>query len=213
MDIINAELVKYLTALTTPEDELLSSLNRDTHAHVLSPRMLSGHYQGRFLSLLSRLIKPDYILEIGTYTGYAALCLAEGLSSKGQLHTLEVNEELEGRIKAYFNKSEYKDQLHLHIGDAHDIIPKLNFKFQLVFIDADKLSYSTYFDLVVPKMSSGGLIVIDNVLWSGKVYTSGQKIDKKTKYLQEFNKKVHEDTRVDNILLPIRDGLMLAFIK
>lgn len=213
MDILPANLQNYLETFISPESDLLHALNRDTNAHILSPRMLSGHYQGRFLAFLSKLIQPKYILEIGTFTGYSALCLAEGLPPEGELHTLEINEELEDRIQDYFNKSVYKNQLHLHIGDAKDIIKKLNFKFQLVFIDADKGNYSVYYDLVVPKMSQGGLIIIDNVLWSGKVYDPLLKPDKKTQYIHDFNQKVHEDTRVESIILPVRDGLMLAFVK
>lgn len=211
MEFIDKKLSQYAEQHTTPENELLKSLNRDTHANVLAPRMLSGHLQGRLLSLFSKMIQPKAILEIGTYTGYAALCLAEGLTKDGVLHTIDINEELETRIQKYFNQSTYADQIKLHIGNALDIIPKIQEQFDLVFIDADKENYSNYYDLLIDQLPSGGIIMADNVLWSGKVIdTNALDSDIDTRELDKFNAKVQSDPRVENILIPVRDGIMVA---
>ena len=211
MEFIDKKLSQYAEQHTTPENELLKSLNRDTHANVLVPRMLSGHLQGRLLSLFSKIIQPKAILEIGTYTGYAALCLAEGLTKDGILHTIDINEELETRIQKYFNQSTYADQIKLHIGNALDIIPKIQEQFDLVFIDADKENYSNYYDLLIDQLPSGGIIMADNVLWSGKVIdTNALDSDNDTRELDKFNAKVQSDLRVENILIPVRDGIMVA---
>lgn len=211
MEFIDKKLSQYAEQHTTPENELLKSLNRYTHANVLAPRMLSGHLQGRLLSLFSKMVQPKAILEIGTYTGYAALCLAEGLTKDGVLHTIDINEELETRIQKYFNQSTYADQIKLHIGNALDIIPKIQEQFDLVFIDADKENYSNYYDLLIDQLPSGGIIMADNVLWSGKVIdTNALDSDIDTRELDKFNAKVQSDPRVENILIPVRDGIMVA---
>ena len=171
--------------------------------------MLSGHLQGRVLSMLSHMIKPHHILEIGTYTGYSALCLAEGLQSRGSLTTIDINEELQSRVQGYFDSSDYKEAIDYRIGNALEIIPTLQQQFDLVFIDADKVNYGTYYDLVFNQVNKGGFIIFDNVLWSGKVAEQIKDNDKETKYLDELNKRLHQDARVQNVLLPIRDGLMI----
>ena len=211
MEFIDKKLSQYSEEHTTPENELLKALNRDTHVNVLAPRMLSGHLQGRLLSLFSKMIQPKAILEIGTYTGYAALCLAEGLTNDGILHTIDINEELETRIQKYFDQSSYSNQIKLHIGNALDVIPKIQQQFDLVFIDADKENYSNYYDLLIDAMPSGGIIMADNVLWSGKV-TDYEALasDNDTQELDRFNAKVQSDSRVENILIPVRDGIMVA---
>ena len=207
MEVIHPELQNYSELHTTEESALLKKINRDTHSMVMKPRMLSGHMQGRFLSLISKMIKPKTILEIGTYTGYSALCLAEGLTSDGTIITIDVNEELENRVRGYFNESAYKNQIDFKIGNAKQIIPELPGPFDLVFIDADKANYAVYYDLVIDKIQSGGFILADNVLWSGKVIDA--KPDKDTLTILAFNDKVHNDARVENVLLPIRDGITL----
>lgn len=201
------EITRYAERLTTPESPLLQRINRDTHADVRMPRMLSGHLQGRFLAMISHMIRPTSILEIGTYTGYSALCLAEGLNPEGRLITLDINDELETRVRAYVDQSPWKQQIDYRIGDAREIIPTLPGPFDLVFIDADKENYAHYFDLVIDKVPSGGFLIADNVLWSGKVLEP--KPDKDTRAIQEFNEKVSADTRVQTMLLPLRDGLLL----
>ncbi|MBM77740.1 MAG: methyltransferase [Crocinitomicaceae bacterium] len=209
MDFIDSEIEKYALSYSSKESDLLYELNRQTHIKILQPRMLSGHLQGRFLSMISKALAPVSILEIGTYTGYSALCLAEGLSSKGCLTTIDKNEELEAFAKTYFEKSTFKSQIKMHVGNALDIIPTLHEKWDLVFIDADKENYSNYFDLVVDNVRQGGWIIADNVLWSGKVLSEVKSNDLETESLKLFNAKVHEDNRVTNLLLPIRDGLMI----
>ena len=211
MDFLPEQLQAYIENHTSDENALLKKINRDTHAEVLRARMLSGHVQGRFLSMISKLTKPKNILEIGTYTGYSAICLAEGLQQEGRLVTIDVNEELESRVRSYFKDSGFGDRIDFRIGDARKIIPALKQKFDLVFIDADKENYSIYFDLVFDKVSSGGLILADNVLWSGKVLDA--KPDKDTKAILEFNKKIQEDPRVENLLMPLRDGVMMVLKK
>ena len=210
MEFLDPKLAKYAEEHTSNETELLVQLNRDTYANVLAPRMLSGHLQGRVLSMISKMIQPKYILEIGTYTGYSALCLAEGLQEGGQLHTIDINEELESRIRKFLDQSEYQDKIKLHIGNALELIPQLNYPFDLVFIDADKENYLNYYQLLIEHLPSGAVLIADNVLWSGKVIDEGQlQKDHETKCLDEFNKSVQADTRVENVLFPIRDGLMV----
>lgn len=209
MEFIDQELNEYAEKHSSNESELLRKINRQTNLEVLRPRMLSGHLQGRMLSAISKMIRPKYILEIGTYTGYSALCLAEGLAEEGRLITLEANAELEDRVNEYFKESENCDQLSMRIGDALEIIPKLEDGMDLVFIDADKVNYLNYYKLVIDKLTSGGFILADNVLWSGKVVQQLDSEDHDTQALVGFNKYVQEDDRVENVLLPVRDGIML----
>ena len=210
MEFINEILQSYCEKHSSEEPDILKKLNRQTHAQVLQPRMLSGHLQGRFLSMISKLVKPKYILEIGTYTGYSALCLAEGLAADGKLITLDVNPELEDLVNHYIAEAGYKNRIQMIIGDAYQLIRTLPHHFDLVFIDADKASYAKYFDLVIDKLNPGGLILADNVLWSGKVIDdkSLQK-DKDTQLIDAFNKKVQKDPRVECVLLPIRYGITI----
>lgn len=207
MDFLPDDIQQYVEKHTNEESDLLKKINRETHAHVLKSRMLSGQVQGRYLSLISKMIKPKAVLEIGTYTGYSAICLAEGLQPEGKLITIDINEELENRVRNYFKESEYDSQIDFRIGDARKIIPTLNETFDLVFIDADKENYSRYFDLVIDKLPSGGVILADNVLWSGKVVHPNP--DKDTKAILDFNQKIQDDPRVENLLLPLRDGVMM----
>jgi predicted O-methyltransferase YrrM len=209
MNFISPELAHYAGNHTSQESELLARINRETHLEVLQPRMLSGHLQGRLLALLSSLLKPKRILEIGTYTGYSALCLAEGLPDDGKLITIDVNEELQARVQGYFNDSSYKGQIEYHIGDAIELIPTLSDTWDLVFIDADKKNYLNYYDLVIERMNPGGIILADNILWSGKVIDESAQ-DRETVLLRQYNERIHADERVENILLPIRDGIMVA---
>ena len=208
MDFLPVKIRQYIEANSSAEDPLLQEITRDTHLHVLNPRMLSGHFQGRLLSFLSHMVQPQQILEIGTFTGYATLCLAEGLASDGTLTTIDINEEIAERTKAHFSKSRFNHQITIKTGDALKIIPKLKTHWELVFIDADKENYLTYYEMVLPQLNSGGFIIVDNVLWDGKVIDKNE-TDKKTKSLRLFNNFVHQDARVDNLLLPIRDGLMI----
>lgn len=211
MDFINDDITQYAVRHSQKESKLLRDLHRETHQKILQPRMISGHFQGRLLSFLSQLTQPEKILEIGTYTGYATLCLAEGLRENGTIHTIEINEELFGFPKKYFDKSIYKNQIIPHLGDAKKIIPILDFDFDLVFIDADKSNYSHYFDLILPKLNPGGLIIADNVLWSGKVLQEDiPDKDTETLGLKNFNEKVKAEKKVETLLLPIRDGLMIC---
>ncbi|HNS42106.1 MAG TPA: class I SAM-dependent methyltransferase [Taishania sp.] len=210
MEFISEELDKYVCAHTEIEPPYLQELNRKTHLEVLQPRMLSGHFQGRVLSLLSHMIQPQRILEIGTYTGYSALCLAEGLTPTGQLITIDVNEELEELVASFIEKSGRAQQIKPMIGDAMQIIPTLDEMFDIVFIDADKKNYINYYNLVFDKVKPGGYIIADNVLWSGKVLEDYEKLDKSTQLLMDYNKMVHQDERVQEVLFPIRDGLMIA---
>jgi len=210
MHFISDELENYAASHSENEPELLVALNKETHQKILQPRMLSGHFQGRVLSILSKLINPKHILEIGTYTGYATLCLAEGMRSEGSLNTIDINEELYDFQRKYFNLSPWKNQITQHLGDALDIIPMLNKKFDLVFIDADKENYINYFHMIVPLMNKGGIILSDNVLWSGKVLEPLKAKDKSTEILLDYNKLLKEDPRVETVLLPIRDGLTVS---
>ena len=213
MNFIPAALDDYAVKHTQAEPDLLAQLSRETYQKVLQPRMLSGHYQGRLLSMISKIVNPKSILEIGTYTGYSALCLAEGLQKDGELHTIDINEELIELQKKYFSQSVYNEQIHQHIGNAVDIIPQLKKTFDLVFLDADKPNYVIYFDLIIDKINPGGLLLTDNVLWSGKVVEEIQEDDESTRVLVEYNKKVAEDERLETILLPVRDGLSISRVK
>ena len=211
MEFIDEELLQYAEEHTSPESDLLRKVNRQTHLDVLKPRMLSGHQQGRLLSMFSKMIQPRQILEIGTYTGYSALCMAEGLQPGGTLHTIDINEELEDRVRGYFGEAGLSDVIKFYIGNALEIIPTINAEYDLVFIDADKISYAAYYDLIIDRVRTGGYIIADNVLWSGKVLEKyRRKLDEDTKAVLDFNRKVQDDERVENILLPIRDGLMVA---
>ncbi len=207
LDITHPLVQQYAERYTSTESALLQKINRDTHAKVLMPRMLSGQLQGRFLAMVSRMVKPQSILELGTYTGYSALCLAEGLAKGGKLTTIDANEELEDRVRSYFNESIHKDAIDYRIGKAVDIIPTLNETFDLVFIDADKENNGKYFDLLINRVTLGGFLLVDNVLWSGKVVED--KPDKDTRSILSFNEMIQQDERVENVLLPLRDGLML----
>lgn len=208
MDFLPADLEAYVTQHTREESELLRRISRETHLHVLKPRMLSGHLQGRVLAMLAHMIRPKHILEIGTYTGYSALCLAEGLQRDGKLITIDVNEELEPKVREYLKASGFNEQIEFIIGHAQEIIPTLSYTWDMVFIDADKESYPKYFEQTLPQIRKGGFIIIDNVLWSGKV-TDKTVTDKATESIRAFNRMVHENNEVENVLLPIRDGLMI----
>ncbi|MCB9245519.1 MAG: O-methyltransferase [Flavobacteriales bacterium] len=213
MEFIPEELARYAEMHTEAESQLLAELNRDTYANVLIPRMLSGHIQGRILSMFSKIIQPEVILEIGTYTGYSALCMAEGLVEGGVLHTIDINEELENRIKDYFSRSAFADQLRFHLGNALEIIPGLPAP-DLVFIDADKENYLNYYEMLVPRMKRGSVLIADNVLWSGKVLDEEERSrDEETRALHSFNERIRNDDRVENVLMPVRDGLMIIRIK
>jgi predicted O-methyltransferase YrrM len=210
MEFIDVTLDNYCCEHSSPEDALLAKLNRETHVKILQPRMLSGHFQGRVLSMLSKMIRPERILEIGTYTGYSALCLAEGLTETGKIITLDVNAQLEEFVRAFIAESQYASKIDYRIQDAMQHIPELDELFDIVFIDADKQNYINYYHLVFDKVKPGGYIFSDNVLWSGKVVQTEGKIDKDTQLLQEFNDMIQNDDRVENVLLPIRDGIMIA---
>lgn len=209
MDFTDQKINNYAETHSQPETKLLARLSRETYTKILAPRMLSGHLQGRVLSMLSKIAQPKSILEVGTYTGYSAICLAEGLLPEGKLYTIDINEELEDMARSYFEEAGITHQVDYRIGNALDILPDLDTTFDLVFIDADKINYSNYFDLIVNKVNKNGLIIADNVLWSGKVLMESSKFDKDTLAIDNFNKKVHQDERVENVLLPLRDGLML----
>jgi predicted O-methyltransferase YrrM len=213
MSFLPEKIDNYVVDHSQKEPELLQQLNKETWQKVLNPRMLSGGYQGRILSMISKIIQPKSILEIGTYTGYSALCLAEGLQKNGTLFTIDKNEELEDFAKKYFEQSPYTSQIRQLVGNALTILPTLNEKFDLVFIDADKANYSIYFNMIIGKMNSGGVILSDNVLWNGKVVAEIEPNDKDTKALVEFNKMLNADDRIETILLPIRDGLSISRVK
>jgi caffeoyl-CoA O-methyltransferase len=210
MHFLSDDLEEYIAQHSENEPELLAQLNKETYQKILLPRMLSGHFQGRVLSMLSKLIRPVNILEIGTYTGYAALCLCEGMQENGRLHTIDIKEELIDFQRKYFDRSPWGNQIVQHLGEAIDIIPNIDAKFDLVFIDADKENYINYFNLIVPKMSKGGIILSDNVLWSGKVVQPLEPNDISTKILLEYNQLLKDDPRVETVLLPIRDGLTVS---
>ena len=210
MHFLSQELEDYIEQHSQNEPELLVALNKETYQKILLPRMLSGHFQGRVLSMLAKLIRPVNILEIGTYTGYSALCLCEGMQENGSLHTIDIKEELIDFQRKYFDKSPWGKQIVQHLGEAIAIIPTLDVKFDLVFIDADKENYLSYFELIVPKMNKGGVILSDNVLWSGKVLEPLQPNDLSTKVIMEYNEVIKNDSRVETVLLPIRDGLTVS---
>ena len=210
MDFLSAELTAYIENCTQPESDVLSELNRDTNANVLTPRMLSGHLQGQVLMMFSKMIRPKKIVEIGTYTGYSAICLAQGLQQDGILHTIDINEELEEMIKKYVKKAGLENVIKTHIGNALKIIPAIEAPYDIVFIDADKENYSRYYDLVFDKVRNGGYIIADNVLWSGNVLKPEKEMDEETKALVAYCKKIQADDRVENVLFPVRDGLMVA---
>jgi predicted O-methyltransferase YrrM len=207
MSLINDDLQQLLLRYCEPENELLQQIDRETNLKVLMPRMLSGHYQGRVLSFLSKMISPKRILEIGTFTGYATLCLAEGLTSDGILYTLDINLELEDMVRNHFAQSSYNKQINYILGDATKTVNDLNEVFDLVFIDADKKNNGTYYDLIFDRVRPGGIIIVDNVLWSGKVLHNQQ--DKDTKNIANFNDKIAADDRVEKMILPVRDGLFV----
>lgn len=213
MHFLSPVLEAYLADNSQEEPKLLQELTRETHLKVLQPRMLTGHFQGRVLSLLSKIINPKYILEIGTYTGYSALCLAEGLQSDGELHTIDVNAELEQMQRRFFDKSDYGPKIIQHIGNALNIVPTLDMTFDLIFIDAEKKQYNGYLEKILPKTKSGSVILSDNVLWSGKVVEPLDPKDKATQALLDYNKKLGEHPLLETVLLPIRDGLTLSRVK
>ena len=213
MHFISEKLDDYVVKHSEDEPSLLKALTRETYQKILQPRMLSGHYQGRVLSVLSKLIRPKVVLEIGTFTGYSALCLAEGLSQGGVLHTIDINEELVDFQRRYFEKSDYGSQIFQHLGPAVDIIPTLDTHFDLVFMDADKPNYINYFHQIIDKLNPGGVILSDNVLWSGKVIETLDLNDTSTQIVLEYNKLLKEDQRLETVLLPIRDGLTVSIRK
>lgn len=213
MHFLSPILENYIRDNSEAEPEILTELTRETHLKVVQPRMITGHFQGRVLSLLSKIISPKNILEIGTYTGYSAICLAEGLQQTGELHTIEVNEELHDLQRKYFDKSGYGTQIVQHTGDALDIVPTLNLCFDLIFIDAQKVNYDAYFEAAIKKTRSGSIILSDNVLWSGKVVEPLAKSDKATAVLIDYNQKLKNDPRVETVILPVRDGLTLSRVK
>ncbi|MAM04540.1 MAG: methyltransferase [Flavobacteriales bacterium] len=208
MEFIPQKISDYSNLFSEKESDLLQKISRETHLKMINPRMLSGHIQGRFLSMISKMIKPMNIIEVGTFTGYSTLCLAEGLKKNGKIHTIDINEEYAEFAKKYFIMSDYKKKINQYVGDATKIIPKIKYNFQLAFIDADKTNYSKYYDLIFKKLDINGYIIADNVLWSGKV-TENRK-DKETNSIHNFNNIVMNDNRIENILLPIRDGLMIC---
>jgi len=210
MDFIPKEINDYCERYTQKEDEILYQLHRETYQKILRPRMLSGHLQGQILTFFSKMIQPNNILEIGTYTGYSAICLARGLKTGGKLHTIDINEELEDFSNSYFKKAGLQNDIVMHIGNAIDIVPKLDLKWDLVFIDADKENYVNYYKMVLPLVKKGGFIISDNVLWSGKVTKPVDLKDKETKVLIELAELIESDDRVENVLMPIRDGLLVA---
>lgn len=213
MEINPEKIIEYAQNHSQPESDLLQELNRETNKEIPAARMLSGHLQGRLLSMISKLIRPKYILEIGTFTGYSALCMAEGLQEDGILHTIDNNEKLAGFQKKYFDRSEYKNQIRPHLGNALDIIPQLDFVFDLVFIDADKRNYASYLEMILPKLQKGSVILSDNVLWRGKVLNPDTAGDKITLALDQYNKILSSHPRLETVLLPVRDGISIARVK
>lgn len=210
MEFISEDLDNYIVNHSEDEPELLKQLSRETHLKILQPRMLSGHYQGRLLSLISKMVNPSTILEIGTYTGYSAICLAEGLQSGAVLHTIDINEELYDFQRKYFDASPYGKQIIQHVGNAVEIINTINSQFDLVFIDADKEDYPAYFELIIDKLNPGGIILSDNVLWSGKIIEPLVEGDEATKALLQYNQMLKDDPRIETVVLPVRDGLTIS---
>lgn len=210
MDFLPENIEKYVDLHTREEPEILKKLGRETYAKVMMPRMLSGHLQGRFLKMICTMVNPSQILEVGTFTGYSALCLAEGLKEGGMVHTIDINEELAPMVSRYIKEAGMENKIKTYTGNALDIIPTLNYTFDLVFLDADKENYSKYYELAIHKLRKGGFIVADNVLWSGKVTEPRRKADEETIALMDYNEMIMRDPRVENVLVPIRDGLMIA---
>jgi predicted O-methyltransferase YrrM len=211
MEFIDEALLAYCEDHTSSEDQLLLKITRETRAKVLMPRMISGHLQGKMLELFVKMLQPKTILEIGTYTGYSGICMARGLAKNGKLITLDINDELETMVRGFFDESGLSDQIEYRLGNALELIPQIDGPFDLVFIDADKINYQRYYDLIIDKVPNGGIILADNVLWSGKILVKeDQKIDKDTQSILDFNAYVQADPRVENVLLPIRDGVMMA---
>ncbi len=209
MDFLPLEIQKYIESRSDAESELLAKLNRETNQKVLMPRMISGHLQGRVLSMLCHMMQPNFILEIGTYTGYSAICMAEGLAENGKIVTIDKNEEIESMVRRYFQEAGLDSVIDYRIGNAMELVPEVEGEIDMVFIDADKKNYLNYYNLVIDKVRPGGFIIADNVLWSGKVTKTEGKTDKDTQAILDFNRSVHEDQRVENVLFPIRDGLMV----
>lgn len=207
---LNEEIWQYIIDHTSEQDPVLAELDRETYAKVAFPNMLSGHYQGKLLELISKMIQPEYILEIGTFTGYSAICLARGLKANGKLHSIESNDEIIAFTKKFILKAGLEDKIVLHIGDALQVLPQINVLFDLIFIDADKSQYTQYYELTFSKLKTGGIILIDNALWSGKVMKQSPKKDDETDGIRNLNEMIQNDPRVENILLPVRDGIMLA---
>ena len=211
---MSEELEEYILSHIDDEGDALARLNRETHIYHLRPRMCSGHLQGRLLKMFVRMINPQNILELGTFTGYSALCLAEGLiAPDGELHTIEIDDELEDFIRSHFETSPLADRIHLHIGDARDILPTIDKTFDLVFMDANKREYSEYYNLVFPRLAPGGFIIADNTLWDGKVVDWGKKLDAQTEGILKFNDYVAQDDRVEKVIIPLRDGLTIIYKK
>ena len=208
MDFLPENIQKYISDISQSESPILKELNRYTNSKVILPRMLSGHVQGRFLSMISKLVNPEIIVEVGTYTGYSCLCLAEGLKKNGKIITIEKDEEFASIAKKFFDRSKYKEKISLLIEDATTAIENISEKIDLAFIDADKVNYSKYYDMLFPKLKIGGLIVADNVLWSGKV--TEKVSDNETQSIKNFNTKVKNDERVENLIVGIRDGIMVC---
>ncbi len=211
--INNEKLDEYLINHSEKEPEILSDLNRETNQKVLQPRMISGTYQGRLLSMISKIINPKKILEIGTFTGYSTLCLAEGLDKNGQIHTVDINEELYDLQRKYFKKSSFNNNITQHLGNALEIIPKLDHDFDLIFLDADKINYPKYLDILIVRLKKGGVLLSDNVLWDGKVLNEISQKDKSTKAIVEYNKMLNNRIDMDSVILPIRDGITLSIKK
>lgn len=210
MDFLDEAIENYVVRYTTEESEVLKKLNRETYSRVLVPRMLAGHIQGRVISMFSHMIKPHQVLEIGTYTGYSAICWAEGLAEGGRVYTIDVNEELEEMVARYIAESGHENKISTYLGNAIEIIPSIEESFDVVYIDADKENYSNYFDLVIDKVRVGGYIIADNVLWSGKVVEPAENRDEDTRALVDYCEKINSDSRVENVLFPVRDGLLVA---
>ena len=210
MDFIPKEIYNYIKNHSVEESNLLKELSRNTKLKILNPRMLSGSYQGRILSMISKLTKPKYILEVGTYTGYSTLCLAEGIKGSGELHTIDNNEELYDFQREYFNKSDYGDKIFQHLGNAIDLIDTINLKFDLIFLDADKENYTNYLELLINKLNANGVLITDNVLWSGKVIKSISDDDLSTQEIDKFNKLMNQRSDMETIILPIRDGISIS---
>ena len=213
MNFVEPLIEKYCIELSSNEDPLLKDLHRETNHKIMMPRMITGHYMGILLKMISSLKKPEKILEIGTYTGYSTICLSEGLVNDGQIHSIDINEEISDFTKKFISKSKNKQKIHLYTGDAKKIIPDIKHNFDLIFIDADKKNYCLYYDMCISKLNPNGFILIDNVLWSGKVINKVKDNDIETKEIKKLNKKIKNDPRVENILLPIRDGLMICKLK